>query len=99
MIAHGRVLYIRSGSFSAGRAHLSLASAVNTILRVLLIEKDTWYSIVLYSHELTSGKREREFGCVIFGSAYLQSMDFQREPQSKHHLYFLDCSFFTSWPT
>ena len=33
------------------------------------------------------------------GSAYLQSMDFQREPQSKHHLYFLDCFFFTSWPT
>ena len=24
------------------------------------------------------------------GSAFLQSMDFQREPQSKHHLYFLD---------
>ena len=35
----------------------------------------------------------------ILGSAYLQSMDFQREPQSKHHLYFLDCFFFTSWPT
>ena len=34
-----------------------------------------------------------------FGSAYLQSMDFQREPQSKHHLYFFDCFFFTSWPT
>ena len=33
------------------------------------------------------------------GSAYLQSMDFQREPQSKHHLYFLDHYFFTSWPT
>ena len=33
------------------------------------------------------------------GSAYLQSMDFQREPQSKYHLYFLDCFFFTSWPT
>ena len=33
------------------------------------------------------------------GSAYLQSMDFQREPQSKHHLNFLDCFFFTSWPT
>ena len=29
----------------------------------------------------------------IYGSAYLQSMDFQREPQSKHHLYFLDCFF------
>ena len=29
--------------------------------------------------------------CVcVYGSAYLQSMDFQREPQSKHHLYFLD---------
>ena len=27
------------------------------------------------------------------GSAYLQSMDFQREPQSKHHLHFLDCFF------
>ena len=35
----------------------------------------------------------------INGSAYLQSMDFQREPQSKRHLYFLDCFFFTSWPT
>ena len=33
------------------------------------------------------------------GSAYLQSMDFQREPQSKHHLYFLDCFLFTSSPT
>ena len=30
------------------------------------------------------------------GGAYLQSMDFQREPQSKHRLYFLDCFFFTS---
>ena len=30
------------------------------------------------------------------GSAYLQSMDFQRESQSKHHLYFLDCFFVTS---
>ena len=29
----------------------------------------------------------------------VQSMDFQREPQSKRHLYFLDCFFFTSWPT
>ena len=29
----------------------------------------------------------------IYGSAYLQSMDFQRKPQSKHHLYFLDCFF------
>ena len=27
----------------------------------------------------------------VYGSAYLQSMDFQREQQSKHHLYFLDC--------
>ena len=35
----------------------------------------------------------------LYGSAYLQSMDFQREPQSKYHLYFLDCFFFTSWPT
>ena len=33
------------------------------------------------------------------GAYYLQSMDFQREPQSKHHLYFLDCFLFTSWPT
>ena len=33
------------------------------------------------------------------GGAYLQSMDFQREPQSKHHLYIVDCFFFTSWPT
>ena len=36
---------------------------------------------------------------VQTSSAYLQSMDFQREPQSKHHLYILDCCFFTSWPT
>ena len=36
---------------------------------------------------------------IKIGSAYLQSMDFQKEPQSKHHLYFLDCFFFTSWPT
>ena len=34
-----------------------------------------------------------EVALILFGSAYLQSMDFQREPQSKHHLYFLDCFF------
>ena len=58
---------------------------------------DTGVLLILFLINVASLNHEEEkllrmWG--LFGSAYLQSMDFQREPQSKHHLYFLDCFFF-----
>ena len=55
---------------------------VHYLQRYVYIQQWCYNSRVHCSYRSTVGSRYR-----LYGFTYLQSMDFQREPQSKHHLY------------